>query len=221
MMMMTLIVEEISSWKFDHVNMIYSVYSSHNLPIILRWPIKSLPFFNTIVTDWNKMCHIFVAISWTILCLWCVMYTQFCDNSSDSSHLQIGPSWWAEESAVTVLFNSLRSRDVIWRQPSWSTMAKLMACRLFGTKPIPEQLWTCFQEPKENPGEISVEISTFYLNMSSAKYQPFCYSRIYNASLLHTIFVQLFRLTTKETPDFNPQIIGYWVASLISSQLIW
>ena len=40
--------------------------------------------------------------------------------------------------------NSLWPSDVIWGQRPWSSLVQLMACHLFGTKPLPKPMMTSF-----------------------------------------------------------------------------
>ena len=49
---------------------------------------------------------------------------------------------WKEQS---VIFNSLRPSDAIWRHRSGSTLAQVMACCLDGTKPLTEPMLTYYQ----------------------------------------------------------------------------
>ena len=47
-----------------------------------------------------------------------------------------------DEISVTTsfLFNTLRLNETIWRHRAWSSLIQLMACHLFGAKPLPEPI---------------------------------------------------------------------------------
>ena len=73
--------------------------------------------------------------------------------------------------------NSLRPSNAYMRQYNIPTLVQIMACRLFGTKPLSEPKlpycprnifqWNFIQNPK-------VSFEEIHLNRSSAKWRPLC-----------------------------------------------
>ena len=82
---------------------------------------------------------------------------------------------------IQICVNSSPSSAAYMRQCTWSALVKIMACRLFGAKPLPESMLTESQLNHSEQTSVKFEsiIQNFlfkkmHLKTSSAKWRSFC-----------------------------------------------
>ena len=130
--------------------------------------------------------YIMIFCGWYILyVLWntkrfCVVILEnflFNPNMPNSACLVINPCaaelWYRRR-----LLNSLRPNDAYMRHYNKPTLVQIMACRLFGAKPLSEPVLLCWQLMNliswnfiQNSKDF---IKEMHLKMSSVKWRPFC-----------------------------------------------
>ena len=78
------------------------------------------------------------------------------------------------------IVNSLWPSDAIWRKWTWTTVVQVMACHLFGTKPLPESTILLLIEPLGTHLDEIWIIKTFYFKkicfkmLSAILFKPQC-----------------------------------------------
>ena len=90
------------------------------------------------------------------------------------THICVTRPQWVNLSWQIILFNSLKPSDTYMRLYNISTLLQILACRLFGAKPLTESMLPYYQlNPNEHPSEILFKVQKFSFKEMSVKWRSF------------------------------------------------